>query len=103
MHNGNFYDYKELATKYGIVLETETDTEILLKLLEVVSLETAIKETMALDTPNAVIVIANGQVFAYRQHHPLFIYRNKGIYLCSRKFYKTAELMPEKEIVKLNN
>ena len=38
MCNGEIYNYKELATRYNIVLETDSDCEIILHLYEIMSL-----------------------------------------------------------------
>lgn len=103
VHNGNFYNFKDLAKEHNVRLETETDTEILLKLLPILGAEETVEALSAPQVWNAFVFVVKGKVFAYRQGHPLYLFRApEGTYFCSRKPYPQAELMQDHVLVQLN-
>lgn len=98
-HNGNVYNFRELADQYGLKLETDCDSEIWLRMIEAfdgplisrVEKAASLADTVA----TALLVFGNGSIVAYRQKHPLYVGRRpEGIYFCSRPF-DGAELMEE--------
>lgn len=98
-HNGNVYNFKELAGQYGLTLKTDCDSEIWLRMVESFDgplVQRVEKAAAVADTPATVLlVLAGDSIVAYRLKHPLYVgSRPEGIYFCSRPF-PGAELMEE--------
>ncbi len=80
VYNGEIYNYRELARDYGIRLETNCDTELIMKL----SLKLGFKKAMNLFNGMFTYIIAdtkNNTFFAVRDRmgiKPLYFYRFKG-------------------------
>jgi len=79
--NGEIYNYKKLAEKYGIILTTGSDCEIILPLFDLLG-PMFVKELIG----EFAIIIVSEEIYVFRDHfgkRPLFIqYTDNGEFLC---------------------
>lgn len=89
-HNGNVYNYREIADRYGLTLRTQSDSEVIPALLnEVSGTPKQVHERVVgvIDSPYAILTLSKNGIYAMRNRLPLFAaVRDEGVYFCSREF-----------------
>jgi asparagine synthetase B (glutamine-hydrolysing) len=90
-HNGNIYNYKQLAQKIGYSLKTDCDSEIIGALMERGATLQDVSDTI--QTNHAILVRQGTKLKAVHRGLPLFVGKfPEGIYYCSRKFRGSVPL-----------
>jgi glutamine phosphoribosylpyrophosphate amidotransferase len=105
-HNGNIYDSGDVAKRWELELQTETDSEILLRLAEFMyskggSRRIAIQSAVncLIESPGAVLATDGESVFAYRNKLPIWEWEtDEGYYFCSVKPDESAVQIEERRI-----
>lgn len=98
-HNGNIYNYLDLAKTYNIKLEKTVDSEIIPQLLS--KGVTTHELVNMIESPFAICVITPAGVEIMRYSLPIFVEKTEeGIYFCSRKFGNATKIN-EREVYNL--
>jgi len=70
VHNGQIKNYKEIASKHDLSLRTETDSEVIVRLLQ--------KTQSSVRTAEIIATEATAMAAVDIQSHSLYLYRNNG-------------------------
>lgn len=83
-HNGNIYNYQEIANQIGYTMKTDCDSEIIGALLEKGYRPKQISDMI--QTNHAILIRTKYSLYAIHRGLPLFyVQKEEGIYYCSRK------------------
>ena len=94
-HNGNVYNWRELAAEHGLVLRTRCDSEVIGLLTRARPLPEALA-LVDVASPAAVLALWPDRFEVARRGHPLYAWsRPEGTYYCSVRPADDARLVKE--------
>ena len=94
VHNGNIYNYKEIAEKYNYKMISDTDSEVIIPMfLNNADFKKEITSTFA------IAILHNKKIIIQNRKLPIYYTRERGcFYFCSKQFPYSTKLTNTKKL-----